>query len=175
MGFRSCVSLKLWYHSIAMVFSDGKEQELHEMFMEAALVLAREAARHGEVPIGAVVVRDNQIIAEGYNLRETNRDPVAHAEVVALRKAAARLGGWRLANCDLYVTIEPCPMCAGALIQARIRRVIYGADDPKAGAAGSVVNLFQPGLFNHDVEVIPGVLNVQCGQVMKEFFARRRK
>ncbi|MDD2630786.1 MAG: tRNA adenosine(34) deaminase TadA [Limnochordia bacterium] len=151
-----------------------KEQEQHIRFMRTALECAMQARLKGEVPIGAVVVLGDEIIGRGFNLRETGNDPTAHAEIIALRDAAERRGSWRLTDCDLYVTIEPCPMCAGALILARIRRLIYGADDPKAGAVRSVISLFEQGHWNHDVEVVPGVLSAECGQIMKEFFALRR-
>ena len=144
-------------------------------FMREALAEAGAAARLGEVPIGAVIVRDDRVIARGHNRREEDRDPTAHAELVALREAARFLGGWRLPGCTLYVTLEPCAMCAGALIQSRIRRLVYGAPDPKAGAAGSVVDLIRDARFNHVVEVARGVLEAECGALLREFFAELRR
>jgi len=144
-------------------------------FMREALAEAGAAARMGEVPIGAVIVREGRVIARGHNRREEDRDPTAHAELVALREAARFLGGWRLPGCTLYVTLEPCAMCAGALIQSRIRRLVYGAPDPKAGAAGSVVDLIRDARFNHVVEVARGVLEAECGALLREFFAELRR
>jgi len=143
--------------------------------MQQALVEAQKAYDMGEVPIGAVIVKDGEVIARGHNLRETEKDPTLHAEMVAIREAAKHLGGWRLTGCELYVTIEPCPMCAGAIIQARIQRVVFGALDPKAGCAGSLYNLLQDPRFNHRVEVISGVMEEGCRRIMQEFFRERRE
>jgi tRNA(adenine34) deaminase len=143
-------------------------------FMHLALAEARKAADAGEVPVGAVVVRDGQVIASGYNQPIGTHDPSAHAEVVALRAAAQRLGNYRLEDCDLYVTLEPCPMCSGAALHARLRRVVYGAPDPKTGAAGSVVDLFGQGRLNHHTQVQGGVLADACAEVLQAFFRRRR-
>nr|MBO2494042.1 tRNA adenosine(34) deaminase TadA [Clostridia bacterium] len=148
---------------------------LLEHFMQQALVEAQKAYDMGEVPIGAVIVKDGEVIARGHNLRETEKDPTLHAEMVAIREAAKHLGGWRLTGCELYVTIEPCPMCAGAIIQARIQRVVFGALDPKAGCAGSLYNLLQDPRFNHRVEVISGVMEEECRRIMQEFFRERRE
>jgi tRNA(adenine34) deaminase len=145
-----------------------------ETFMLEALALAREALAAGEVPVGAVVVREGIVIGQGYNAPITGRDPTAHAEVRALREAAARLVNYRLTGCDLYVTLEPCAMCAGAIMHSRIRRVIYGAADPKTGACGSIVNLFSEPRLNHHTQVIQGVLAPQCGELLSTFFASRR-
>ncbi|MBM7582556.1 tRNA(adenine34) deaminase [Caldicoprobacter guelmensis] len=147
---------------------------LFEHFMQQALLEAQKAFCLGEVPIGAVIVKEGEIIARGHNLRETEKDPTLHAEMVAIREAARYLGGWRLTGCELYVTIEPCPMCAGAIIQARIQRVVFGALDPKAGCAGSLYNLLQDPRFNHRVEVVGGVMEEECRRIMQEFFRGKR-
>ncbi|MBS3902469.1 MAG: tRNA adenosine(34) deaminase TadA [Dethiobacter sp.] len=144
-------------------------------FMHEALSEARKAFDKGEVPIGAVLVLDRQIIARGHNLREEQADPTAHAEVVALREAARRLGGWRLPNTTLYVTIEPCPMCAGALVQARVSRLVYGALDLKAGAAHSLYTITEDDRLNHRLEVTGGVLAEEAAKLMQQFFRSRRK
>lgn len=142
--------------------------------MREALKEAYKAADKGEVPVGAVIVADDQVIAHGHNLRERLADPTAHAEILALREAALVLGSWRLNDCTLYVTMEPCPMCAGAAIQGRVKKIVYGAADPKAGAAGSCVDLLGETCFNHRVEVVGGVLEEKCVQVVQSFFRRLR-
>jgi len=144
-------------------------------FMRAALALADEAWRAGEVPVGAVVVTDGEIVGRGYNAPIRRQDPTAHAEIAALRDAAAALGNYRLPGCDLYVTLEPCAMCAGAIMQARIRRLVFGAADPKTGACGGVVNLFAEPRLNHQTTIIGGVLADDCGLLLKRFFADRRE
>ncbi len=144
-----------------------------EKFMAAALTLARRAAREGEVPVGCVVVRNGEIVGRGRNRRETGKCATAHAEIRAIENACKRLGGWRLWECELYVTLEPCPMCAGAIVNSRIRRVVYGAPDPKAGAAGSVFNLFDYPL-NHRPELVWGVLEEECAGELKKFFSELR-
>lgn len=142
--------------------------------MKEALQEAKAAAELGEVPIGCVVVRDGQVIARAHNLRETLRDATAHAEVLAIRAAGAALGGWRLVGCTLYVTIEPCPMCAGALVQARVDHLVYGASDPKAWADRSLLEIVQnPGL-NHRMAVTAGVLADECAGIIKAFFRAKR-
>jgi len=142
--------------------------------MQEALRAARRALESGEVPIGAVVVSGGRIVGRGFNRNITDSDPTAHAEIVALREAGAATGNYRLGDCDLYVTVEPCAMCAGAMVQARIRRLIYGAADPKAGAVHSVLGVLdQPGL-NHTIEVSPGVLRGRCAEILQEFFRARR-
>jgi len=146
-----------------------------ERFMGAALALAREAASLGEVPVGAVVVKDGEIVGRGFNQPIGGRDPTAHAEVMALRDAARRLGNYRLPGCTLYVTLEPCAMCIGAIFHARIARVVFGARDPKTGAAGSVIDLFAEERLNHHAEVVGGVLAAECGALLSEFFAARRR
>lgn len=138
--------------------------------MRRALALAEEAARLGEVPVGAVAVRGGEVVGEGINRREVDRDPLAHAELIALRQAAHTLGAWRLSGVTLYVTLEPCPMCAGAMVQSRIDRLVYGAHDSKAGAAGSLYNLLIDQRFNHQVEVTGLVLADDCAKVMVDFF-----
>lgn len=142
--------------------------------MRLALDQAQNAWLAGEVPVGAVIMRAGQVIATGYNRPITTHDPTAHAEIVALRHAAHLLENYRLPDCELFVTLEPCAMCAMALMHARFRRVVFGAADPKTGAAGSVLNLFAEGRLNHHTEVVGGVLADNCGEVLKAFFAERR-
>jgi tRNA(adenine34) deaminase len=146
-----------------------------EFFMHEALALADEAEALGEVPVGAVVVKDGRIIGRGCNRPISARDPTAHAEIIAMRDAAVCIGNYRLPECELYVTLEPCAMCAGAMLHARIARVVYGAVDPKTGACGSVVNLFGNALLNHHATVAGGVLGTECGIRLSAFFAQRRK
>ncbi|MCK6439173.1 MAG: tRNA adenosine(34) deaminase TadA [Planctomycetes bacterium] len=146
-----------------------------EQFMKAALREALAAYERDEVPVGAVVVRDGRIIARGHNQRELLKDPTAHAEMIALTSAAEASESWRLDDCDLYVTLEPCPMCAGALVNARVRRLIYGATDPKAGACGSLFNLVQDRRLNHRMEMRAGVLEEDCSMLLREFFRAKRK
>jgi len=148
--------------------------EQDELFMREALRLAAEAAAEGEVPVGAVIVRDGSIVSEGRNRRETGKTALGHAELEAIGTACALLGGWRLWQCTLYVTLEPCPMCAGAIINARIPRVVYGASDPKAGSCGSVVDLFSLP-YNHKPEVVSGVLETECAALLTEFFRKLRE
>lgn len=145
-----------------------------EDFLREALALAREAWAAGEVPVGAVVVKDGEILGRGFNSPISTHDPTAHAEICALRDAARRLGNYRLPGCELYVTIEPCAMCAGAIMHARIARVVYGARDPKTGACGSIVDLFAEKRLNHHAEVRGGVLAEECGALLSRFFAGRR-
>ena len=145
-----------------------------EAYMAEALALAREAALEGEVPVGAVVVSRGAIVGRGRNAPVSTSDPTAHAEVAALRDAAKRLANYRLGECDLYVTIEPCLMCAGAIMHARIRRVVFGAPDAKTGVCGSVIDAFAERRLNHHAEVRGGVLATQCGVLISEFFAARR-
>ena len=143
-------------------------------WMSEALAEAERALAHGDVPVGAVAVRDGAIIGRGRNRREADADPTAHAEMIALREAARALGGWRLAGVTLYCTLEPCPMCAGAMVSARLPRLVYGADDPKAGAAGSVVELLRDPRFNHRVSVTRGVLAEEAQALLERFFANLR-
>jgi len=147
----------------------------HTRFMQAALELAKEAAELGEVPVGAVVVKDGEIVGRGRNAPISQHDPSAHAEIQAMRDAAARLGNYRLIGCSLYVTLEPCAMCAGAIQHARIASLVFGASDPKTGACGSVINLMAEARLNHHTEVTGGVLAQECGSLLSEFFASRRK
>lgn len=142
--------------------------------MRQAIDQAHNAWALGEVPVGALLVRDGVVIATGFNQPIGTHDPTAHAEIMALRAAASLLGNYRLPGCELYVTLEPCAMCAGAMIHARLARVIYGASDPKTGACGSVVNLFEESKLNHHTEVVGGVLADDCAGLLKEFFAERR-
>ena len=142
--------------------------------MRAALALAREAATLDEVPVGAVVVVDGDIVGGGFNQPISRSDPTAHAEVIALRAAAARLGNYRLPGATLYVTLEPCAMCAGAIMHARIGRIVFGARDPKTGAAGSVIDLFSEARLNHHADIEGGVLADECGALLSGFFATRR-
>ena len=145
-----------------------------ELWMEEALRAALRALDSGEVPVGAVVVHQEKIVGRGFNRNILDSDPTAHAEIIALREAGAALGNYRLNECDLFVTIEPCAMCAGAMIHARVRRLIYGADDPKAGAVRSVMHVLNHTSLNHRVEIRAGVLAGRCAEVLQEFFRNRR-
>ena len=145
-----------------------------QKFMIRALELAKECASFDEVPVGAVVVKDGKIIAEGANFKERNNNAVYHAEIVALSAATAAVGNWWLENCAVYVTLEPCAMCAGAMINSRIRALYFGAYDEKTGACGSKVNLFEKGLFNHDVEVSGGHMKEECSLILSSFFKAKR-
>ena len=145
-----------------------------EIFMRTALAAAEQASESGEVPVGAVVVVRGEIVAVAHNKRETDNDPTAHAEIVALRSAASRLASWRLVDADVYVTMEPCPMCAGAIVNARVRRVVYGCDDPKAGSVRTLYQLLDDARLNHRVEVVPGVLATESSALLKSFFSRLR-
>lgn len=144
-----------------------------ELFMKEALSLAAEAAAEGEVPVGAVVVIDGKIVGRGRNRREKDKNALAHAELEAINEACRTLGGWRLWQCDMYVTLEPCPMCTGAIINSRIKRLVYGASDYKAGSCGSVVNLFDLP-YNHKPEMIAGCMQDECSQILKDFFRNLR-
>ena len=144
-----------------------------EIFMDAALALARQAAAEGEVPVGCVIVRNGQIVGRGRNRRETEKTALGHGEIEAIGDACRNLGGWRLWDCTLYVTLEPCPMCAGAIINARIPRVVYGAGDAKAGSCGSVCNLFDMA-YNHHPKVESGLMEEECAEILKDFFRQLR-
>lgn len=146
----------------------------NEYFMDQAIALAREAAQEGEVPVGAVVVLGDRIVGTGRNRREKSKNALAHAEIEAINEACRTLGGWRLWQCDMYVTLEPCPMCTGAIINSRIKRLIYGASDNKAGSCGSVVNLFELP-YNHKPEIVSGVKKDECAELLSEFFKALRK
>jgi tRNA(adenine34) deaminase len=143
--------------------------------MERAIKLANQAAAMGEVPVGAVVYKNGQVIAEAFNLRESTNDPVSHAELLAMSKAGKVLGDWRLTDCSLAVTLEPCPMCAGAMVNARLGKVIYGATDPKAGACHTLYRIPTDDRLNHRVKMIGGVLEARCGQLLRSFFQQRRR
>ena len=146
----------------------------NEYFMDQAIALAKEAAQEGEVPVGAVVVLDDKIVGTGRNRREKSKNALAHAEIEAINEACRTLGGWRLWQCDMYVTLEPCPMCTGAIINSRIKRLIYGASDCKAGSCGSVVNLFELP-YNHKPEIVSGIKKDECAELLSEFFKALRK
>ena len=146
----------------------------NEYFMDQAIALAREAALEGEVPVGAVVVLGDKIVGTGRNRREKSKNALAHAEIEAINEACRTLGGWRLWQCDMYVTLEPCPMCTGAIINSRIKRLVYGASDNKAGSCGSVVNLFELP-YNHKPEILSGVKKDECAELLSEFFKALRK
>lgn len=146
-----------------------------EKFMREALRLAAECAAEDEVPVGCVVVRGDEIVAGSGNRKEREGSATRHAEMVALESAARALGNWWLEDCEVFVTLEPCPMCAHAMTLSRVKRVVFGAFDPKSGAAGSRVDLFAPGLFNHDIEVTGGVLREECADILSEFFRQKRK
>lgn len=157
-------------------FSSKTDQNsIDERFMRLAMALAEQAAQAGEVPVGAVVVKDGVIIGQGRNAPIANHDPSAHAEILALREAAQHLGNYRLVDCTLYVTLEPCAMCSGAIQHARIARLVFGAKDPKTGCCGSVLNLMAETKLNHHTEVAGGVLAEECGARLSAFFSARRK
>lgn len=151
------------------------KQKTDEKFMKQALLQAKKAKELGEVPIGCVIVQDGKVIGRGYNRRNTDKSTLSHAEITAIRKASKKLNDWRLENCTLYVTLEPCQMCAGAIVQARVKEVVIGAMNPKAGCAGSILNLFTMKQFNHQVQTTYGVCEAECSQILKQFFAGLRK
>lgn len=153
---------------------ESPDLTLHESFMRLALQQAEAAARADEVPVGAVIVHNGRVIAAAHNQRETLQDPTAHAEMVAITQAAAALESWRLEQCTLYVTLEPCPMCAGGIVQARIPTVVYGAADAKAGAVRSLFQILEDDRLNHRCSVIPGVLGEPCAQILTRFFQGKR-
>ncbi len=147
----------------------------HEHYMQLAIEQARQAKAAGDVPVGAVIVRDGQLVAAAHNQREQLRDPTAHAEMIAITQAAEAVGSWRLTGCTLYVTLEPCPMCAGAILQARLPQLIYGAADPKAGAVETLYRLLADPRMNHQTEVLAGLLGSECGKLLSDFFAEQRR
>lgn len=149
--------------------------EKDRVFMQLALKEAQKATELGEVPIGAILVYNDEVIARAHNLRETTQNAVTHAELMAIQEACAKLGSWRLENTTLYVTLEPCPMCAGAILQSRIPRVVYGARDKKAGCVDSLYHLLNDDRFNHECEVIEGILAEECGQILTDFFRALRE
>lgn len=148
---------------------------MHEIYMKMALDLAEQAYAMGEVPVGAVITCEGRVVGAAYNQREQLHDPTAHAEMIAITQAAEAIASWRLHHCSLYVTLEPCPMCAGAALNARIPQVIYGAPDPKSGAVNSVFKLLNDARLNHRAEVVQGILQDQCGEILKRFFQKQRK
>ena len=150
------------------------DKKQDEQYMLEAIKAAKVAEENGDVPIGAVIVYENQIIGRAYNQREQLKDPTAHAEIIALTQAAAFLESWRLSMCTMYVTLEPCPMCAGALVLGRLDRLVYGCDDPKTGACGSLYNIVQDERLNHRLEVTSGILAEECSKLLEDFFQRRR-
>lgn len=154
---------------------EDKRTKTDEKFMKEALRQARKAAEIEEVPIGCVIVYEDKIIARGYNKRNLQKTTLGHAEISAIQKASRKLGDWRLEDCTMYITLEPCPMCAGAIIQARIPRVVIGAMNPKAGCAGSILNILQERRFNHQAEMTTGILGEECQKIMKDFFKQLRK
>ena len=151
------------------------KQKTDEKFMKQALLQAKKAKELGEVPIGCVIVQDGKVIGRGYNRRNTDKSTLSHAEITAIRKASKKLNDWRLEECTLYVTLEPCQMCAGAIVQARVKEVVIGAMNPKAGCAGSILNLFTMKQFNHQVQTTYGVCEAECSQILKQFFVGLRK
>lgn len=154
--------------------ADDNPLQPHDRWMRAALELARQAFDEGEVPVGAVIVHDGRIVGEGYNQRESLNDPTAHAEMIAITQAAQSLESWRLLDCTIYVTLEPCPMCAGAIVLARIPTVIYGTNDPKAGACHSLFQITEDARLNHRATVLGGILQTECKGLLQEFFAAQR-
>lgn len=154
--------------------SASGDQARDVQWMERALAIAREAAARGEVPVGAIVVRGGEILGSAHDAKEIDLDPTAHAEILAIRRACVREGDWRLDGAELYVTMEPCPMCAGAIVHARIARLIYAAPSPRWGACGTEVDLLRPGLWNHTVEVTPGVCREEAAELLRETFRRYR-
>ncbi len=153
-----------------MINKKSKEQKIQEKYMKAAIAQAKKASEIGEVPIGCVIEYQGQIIGRGYNRRKTDKNTLSHAELTAIRKASKKMGDWRLEDCTLYVTLEPCQMCSGAIVQARIKTVVIGCMNPKAGCAGSILNILQVPQFNHQVEIIRGVLEEECSTMLTEFF-----
>ncbi|MEG0641259.1 MAG: tRNA adenosine(34) deaminase TadA [Clostridium sp.] len=147
---------------------------MHNYFMSLAIEEARKAGDLGEVPVGAVIVKDNQVIASAYNMKECLKDTTAHAEILAIKQASSIISGWRLIDCDLYVTLEPCVMCSGAIVQSRIGRIIFGAYDKRYGACRSLYNIPDEGKLNHRVEVIEGVMEKECSTLLSDFFRKRR-
>lgn len=150
------------------------QYEKDVFFMKKAIKQAKKAADINEVPIGCAIVKDGEVVAKGYNRRNTDHSTLSHAEITAIRKASKKLKDWRLEDCTLYVTLEPCQMCAGAIVQARIKRVVVGSMNPKAGCAGSVLNILQMKEFNHQVELVTGVLDEECSELLKDFFKKLR-
>ena len=151
------------------------ENKLDEKYMKLAIAQAQKAFDLGEVPIGCVIVHEGKVIGRGYNRRNTDKNTLAHAEITAINKASKKIGDWRLEDCTLYVTLEPCQMCSGAIVQARIPKVVIGCDNPKAGCAGYILNILNHPAFNHQVETVKGVLEEECSKILKTFFSDLRK
>ena len=172
-GFESLRAHQYQYFRKAFIINMTKNNKDIDL-MKEALREAKIAYSHQEVPVGAVIVYQNKIIARAHNQKEELQDSTAHAEILAIQKAAKHLGSWHLEDIDLYVTLEPCPMCAYAMLQARIKRLIFGTPDPKAGAAGSIINILQDKRFNHQIEVVGGVLKKECSLILQKFFQERR-
>ncbi|SCW66723.1 tRNA(adenine34) deaminase [Lachnospiraceae bacterium C10] len=173
MGIKEIINHKV--EKMAQEIAVAKEHKMHEKFMAAAIKQAKKAEGLKEVPIGCVIVMDQKIIARGYNRRNTDKMVLAHAEISAIKKACKKVGDWRLEDCTMYITLEPCPMCAGAIVQARIPRVVIGSYNPKAGCAGSVLNILQESRFNHQVEIVDNVLQEECSTMLTEFFKKLRQ
>lgn len=148
---------------------------MDDYMMKLAIEEARKAFILDEVPVGAVIVKDDKVVASAHNSREIMKDATSHAEIIAIREACRALGGWRLMDCDMYVTLEPCPMCAGAMVNARIRRIVFGAFDLRAGACGSIMNIAEDSRLNHRIEVVSGVLEEECRKLLQNFFREKRK
>lgn len=167
----------LFFYNITKILykNESVKMAFDEKFMKEAIKEAKKAAKKGECPIGAVIVSDGEIVSRGHNLRETKNRATYHAEIIAIDKANKKKGAWRLDGCDLYVTLEPCVMCSGAIIQSRISNVYFGAFDPKKGAAGSSVDLFVPGMFNHNVDVTGGIMKDECASLLSDFFIKLRE
>ena len=151
-----------------------EERRIHEKYMDKAIAQAKRAYENGDVPIGCVIVHDDRIIARGFNKRNLKKTTLAHAEILAIEQASKKLGDWRLEECTMYVTLEPCQMCAGAIVQARIPNVVIGCMNPKAGCAGSILNILEMPQFNHQVKVTRGILETECSQMLKTFFEELR-
>lgn len=147
---------------------------MDEYFMRLAIEEAKKAFILDEVPVGAVIVKDGRVIASSHNSREIMKDATCHAEIIAIKEGCRTLGGWRLIDCDMYVTLEPCPMCAGAMVNARIKRIVFGAFEPKAGACGSIMNIAENSRLNHRIEVVSGVLEEECRGLLRDFFRNKR-
>lgn len=152
-----------------------EDKNIHIQYMKKAIAQAKKAEMKDDVPVGAVIVYDGKVIATGYNYKENTQSPIDHAEIRAIRKAAKKLGSWRLIDCDIYITLEPCPMCAGAIIQARMRHVYFGAYDYKAGCAGSILNILEEPRFNHRCEFTGGIMEEECAFLLKNYFSSKRK
>ena len=153
----------------------GEDRKMYEIYMKKAIKLAQKAYVQGDVPIGCVIVKDNKVIARGYHKRNLKKTTLAHAELLAIEQASKKLGDWRLEDCTMYVTLEPCQMCSGAIVQSRMTRVVVGCMNPKAGCAGSILNLLDMPEFNHQVELTTGVMEEECSQMMKSFFKELRE